>query len=331
VGTTVRGTTTVAAEPCPDFRSSRSSIFERPLRTGVRTPSQPTAAAGALVASRASERPQAGTRIEAQNALRPPQFDRASPHGSIRRRPQERMFRSDASARTRAARRFCRADAGAGIGARRLDIRRSARTGARAAPTETTGIERSGREARPPRSYRNLITGAVVPLVLSRRRLLLWQWPNNGRGSTASLPRGRRSRRPRYAACEHEAEDHDRIEPGTSRAPATPAPGAAAGAARRRRKWCSMKRISRSKRQALRESRVAPGPSAGPGTAPSLHPCRIRVVPEASWRDLIVPPQHPTRGLPRQPYGRNYCSTAGDFPGAGISQRSGIRIEAAEK
>ena len=160
-------------------------------------------------------------------------FDRAEPRMFDPQAPQERMFDPDAPHEPAPHGDFSEPMLEPASG---LDDSHSAIPQERRAPPPPIDDdlefeeEEAEEEARPPRSYRNLIRGAVAALVfIVVGGLLLWQWPNmvalysSFRAPSVETVRDTppANTRPKIT---------DRIEPGIQQAPATPAPGALPGA-----------------------------------------------------------------------------------------------------
>ena len=254
-----------------------------------------------------------------------PQFDGDEPRMFDPHAPQERMFDRDEHHEPAPHGDFSEPMLEPASG---LDESHSAVPQERRAPPppvedDLEFEEEAEEEARPPRSYRNLIKGAVAALVfIVVGGLLLWQWPNmvalysSFRAPAVETVRDYmlpEFRNGRYgAAGEHATENH---RSHRARHPAGPGnPGARRGARRRSGAEGGALRRGprRPQRQALRRiGHLADRDrDAGAGAASrACDPCRRRGAGAQAGNDLLVPPQH-RQGPAGHPYCRDHVQAA---------------------
>ena len=330
-----RSGTPLSPPTLPDSQQS-DSIFDRPLRPEPPpSPSQPPRRFGGepRAFSDAGLRPAP----DIEGAERPydrPQFDRAEPRMFDPQAPQERMFDPDAPHEPAPHGDFAEPMLEPASG---LDDSHSAIPQERRAPPppiddDLEFEEEVEEEARPPRSYRNLIKGAVVALVfIAVGGLLLWQWPNmvalysSFRAPSVETVRDTppANTRPKIT---------DRIEPGTQQAPATPAPGAlpGAGAAQKVVLYEEDPADPNGKRfvgsAIWRTETITPGPGQPPELA-------IRADVEVPERKLAMTwsfRRNTDKGLPATHTVEIMFKLPADFPAGGISNVPGILMKQAE-
>ena len=212
----------------------------------------------------------------------------------------------------------------------------SPRSGARRRRSKTTwsSEEEAEEEARPPRSYRNLIRGAVAALVfIVVGGLLLWQWPNMvALYSSLRAPSVETVRETPPPANNTRPKITDRIEPGTQQAPATPAPGAmpGAGAAQKVVLYEEDPADPNGKRfvgsAIWRTETVTPGP----GQPPELAVRADVEVPERKLAMTFSFRRNTDKGLPATHTVEVTFKLPADFPAGGISNVPGILMKQAE-
>jgi hypothetical protein len=194
--------------------------------------------------------------------------------------------------------------------------------------------EEAEEEARPPRSYRNLIRGAVAALVfIVVGGLLLWQWPNMvALYSSLRAPSVETVRETPPPANNTRPKITDRIEPGTQQAPATPAPGAVpgAGAAQKVVLYEEDPADPNGKRfvgsAIWRTETVTPGP----GQPPELAVRADVEVPERKLAMTFSFRRNTDKGLPATHTVEVTFKLPADFPAGGISNVPGILMKQAE-
>ena len=347
----------------PDSQQS-DSIFDQPLRpepppslrqpprrfgaeprafsdTGIRdAPAVANEAGAASVRAEKSGRDMLGgvPAPDIEGAERPydrPQFDRAEPRMFDPQAPQERMFDSDAPQEPAPHGDFSEPMLEPASG---LDDTHSAIPQERRAPPppiddDLEFEEEVEEEARPPRSYRNLIKGAVAALVfIAVGGLLLWQWPNMVALYSSFRAPSVETVRDTPPANNTRPKITDRIEPGTQQAPATPAPGAlpGAGAAQKVVLYEEDPADPNGKRfvgsAIWRTETVTPGPGQPPELA-------IRADVEVPERKLAMTwsfRRNTDKGLPATHTVEIMFKLPADFPAGGISNVPGILMKQAE-
>ena len=342
----------------PDSQQS-DSIFDRPLRpepprrfggeprafsdAGIRDASPVGNEAGAAAAVRAekSGRDMFGgvPASDIEGAERPydrPQFDGDEPRMFDPHAPQERMFDRDEHHEPAPHGDFSEPMLEPASG---LDELHSAVPQERRAPPPPVEDdlefeeEEAEEEARPPRSYRNLIKGAVAALVfIVVGGLLLWQWPNMVALYSSFRAPAVETVRETPPPANTRPKITDRIEPGTQQAPATPAPGAVpgAGAAQKVVLYEEDPADPNGKRfvgsAIWRTETVTPGPGQPPELA-------IRADVEVPERKLAMTfsfRRNTDKGLPATHTVEITFKLPADFPAGGISNVPGILMKQAE-
>jgi hypothetical protein len=194
-------------------------------------------------------------------------------------------------------------------------------------------FEGADEDVAPRRSYRDLIKGlAVAVVIIGIGGLLLWQWPN--------LVEFYRSFRPSAVETARDAPPAatrpkitDRIEPGTQQAPATPAlvPGAQPAAAQKVVLYEEDPADPNGKRfvgsAIWRTETVTPGPGQPPELA-------IRADVEVPERKLAMTwslRRNTDKGLPATHTVEIMFKLPADFPAGGISNVPGILMKQAEQ
>jgi hypothetical protein len=342
----------------PDSQQS-DSIFDRPLRpdpprrfgaeprafsdAGIRDASPVVNEAGAAAAVRAekSGRDMFGgvPASDIEGAERPydrPQFDGDEPRMFDPHAPQERMFDRDEHHEPAPHGDFSEPMLEPASG---LDESHSAVPQERRAPPPPVEDdlefeeEEAEEEARPPRSYRNLIKGAVAALVfIVVGGLLLWQWPNMVALYSSFRAPAVETVRETPPPANTRPKITDRIEPGTQQDPATPAPGAVpgAGAAQKVVLYEEDPADPNGKRfvgsAIWRTETVTPGPGQPPELA-------IRADVEVPERKLAMTfsfRRNTDKGLPATHTVEITFKLPADFPAGGISNVPGILMKQAE-
>jgi hypothetical protein len=188
-------------------------------------------------------------------------------------------------------------------------------------------------EARPPRSYRNLIKGAIAALVfIAVGGLLLWQWPNMVALYSSLRAPSVETVRDTPPANNTRPKITDRIEPGTQQAPATPAPGAVpgAGAAQKVVLYEEDPADPNGKRfvgsAIWRTDTITPGP----GQPPELAVRADVEVPERKLAMTFSFRRNTDKGLPATHTVEVMFKLPADFPAGGISNVPGILMKQAE-
>jgi hypothetical protein len=194
-------------------------------------------------------------------------------------------------------------------------------------------FEGADEDVAPRRSYRDLIKGlAVAVVIIGIGGLLLWQWPN--------LVEFYRSFRPSAVETARDAPPAatrpkitDRIEPGTQQAPTTPAlvPGAQPAAAQKVVLYEEDPADPNGKRfvgsAIWRTETVTPGPGQPPELA-------IRADVEVPERKLAMTwslRRNTDKGLPATHTVEIMFKLPADFPAGGISNVPGILMKQAEQ
>jgi hypothetical protein len=190
-------------------------------------------------------------------------------------------------------------------------------------------------EVAPRRSYRDLIKGlAVAVVIIGVGGLLLWQWPNLvGIYRSFRAPAVETARDQPPPAATTRPKIADRIEPGTQQAPATtaPAPGVEAPAAQKVVLYEEDPADPNGKRfvgsAIWRTETVTPGPGQPPELA-------IRADVEVPERKLAMTwslRRNTDKGLPATHTVEIMFKLPADFPSGGISNVPGILMKQAEQ
>jgi hypothetical protein len=349
-----------ASSPQPSLPDSQQSdsIFDRPLRpetpspprrfgaeprafldTGVRDVPAVADEGGAVRAEKSGRDMFGGVPApDIEGAERPydrPQFDRAEPRMFDPEAPQERMFDPHAPQEPAPHGDFSEPMLEPASG---FDDSHSVSSQERRAPLppiddDLAFEEEVEEEARPPRSYRNLIKGAVVALVfIVVGGLLLWGWPSMVALYSSFRAPAVETVRDTPPATNTRPKITDRIEPGTQQAPATPAPGAVpgAGAAQKVVLYEEDPADPNGKRfvgsAIWRTETVTPGPGQPPELA-------IRADVEVPERKLAMTfsfRRNTDKGLPATHTVEVNFKLPADFPAGGISNVPGILMKQAE-